>query len=206
MEHVIHPEAFVNKKARLEAPVRLNRFVRVEAKSTIGRMSYLSEYSVCERESHIGRYCSIARYVEIGAVDHPTDFLSTHPFQYGRNHFRGQPEWQAIQRVPFSYKPGPVIGHDVWIGTKVTILRGVTIGNGAIIAAGSLVNTDVPPYAIVGGSPAKVIRYRFERDIIDRLQAARWWDRPLSQISNLPFNDINAALDRLEAMEPIGDG
>jgi len=76
-----------------------------------------------------------------------------------------------------------VIGNDVWIGCNSTILRGVTIGNGAVIGANSLVNKDVPPYAIVVGSPAKIIKYRFDEEIIQALLKIKWWDYPLEIIS-----------------------
>ena len=157
---------------------------------------------MCSKGTRIGRYCSIARYVELGAIGHPTDFLSTHPFQYSTYHYKGQPAWDAISRVPFDDLPGPVIGHDVWIGAKAIVLRGVTVGHGAVIGSGAFVNKDVPPYAIVVGSPARVLRYRFDDAVIARLLASRWWDRPLSEVSHLPFGDIEATLDALEALPP----
>ncbi|TMM54291.1 CatB-related O-acetyltransferase [Sulfitobacter sabulilitoris] len=202
MEDVIHPRAVKNRSSRHETPIRLDRFAQLGPKCVMGAMSYLSEYAVCSDGTRIGRYCSIARFVELGAVNHPTDYLSTHPFQYSKHHFRGQPEVQDIKRVNFDRKPGPVIGHDVWIGAKAVVLRGVTVGHGAVIGGGALVNRDVPPYAIVAGSPARVLRYRFAPDIVERLLAARWWDRPLSDISALPFDDIEAALTALEALPP----
>jgi virginiamycin A acetyltransferase len=76
------------------------------------------------------------------------------------------------------------IGNDVWIGIDSCILSGVSIGNGAVIAARSTVVKDVPPYAIVGGNPAKLIRYRFSKAVIDELQHIAWWDWPLEEISN----------------------
>ena len=79
--------------------------------------------------------------------------------------------------LPHPSYPRTTIGHDVWIGANVSIKAGVTVGNGAVIGMGSVVTKDVPPYAIVAGVPAKVIRYRFDDDTIARLQAARWWER-----------------------------
>ena len=78
----------------------------------------------------------------------------------------------------------------------------MTIGTGAVIGGNALVNKDVPPYAIVVGSPASVLRYRFDEATIDRLLASRWWNRPFAEVSDLPFDDIAAALDMLEAMPP----
>ncbi|MBW4360340.1 CatB-related O-acetyltransferase [Flavobacterium sp. NAS39] len=74
------------------------------------------------------------------------------------------------------------IGNDVWIGTHSVILSGVTIGNGAIIASNSVVTTDVPPYAIVGGSPAKILKYRFDNEVIDKLKIIKWWDWDVEKI------------------------
>ncbi|WP_137701948.1 CatB-related O-acetyltransferase [Marimonas lutisalis] len=203
MENVIHRRVIVDKSAKLETPVRLARFVKIDANCSVGRLSYISDFSYLASDSHVGRFCSIARFVEIGVFDHPMHFLSTHPFQYSHGHFTGQPEWEAITRVPLERPRGPQIGNDVWIGTKVTILRGVTVGDGSVIAAGSVVKDDVPPYAIVAGAPAKIIKYRFPPDIIDRLLASRWWNRPLEEISHLPFDNIEQALDLLEAMAPL---
>ena len=75
-----------------------------------------------------------------------------------------------------------IIGNDVWIGCNATILRGVTIGDGAIVAANAFVNKDVPPYAIVGGVPAKVLKYRFSENIITKLLHLKWWDFPIERI------------------------
>jgi serine acetyltransferase len=72
--------------------------------------------------------------------------------------------------------PGVIIGNDVWIGMDATILSGVTVGNGAVIAAGSIVNKNIPAYAIVAGNPAKVVKYRFDQETIDKLQEMQWWD------------------------------
>lgn len=90
------------------------------------------------------------------------------------------------------------IGNDVWIGGKVIILRDVTIGDGAIIAGGAVVTKDVPPYAIVGGVPARVLRYRHPQHIIDRLLAIKWWDYEPMGLSGLDFADVAACLDGIE--------
>jgi hypothetical protein len=84
----------------------------------------------------------------------------------------------------------------------VVIVAGVTIGDGAIVAAGAVVTEDVAPYMVAGGVPARPIRSRFEADIVTRLLAARWWDRPPHQIANLPFDDVRACLVALEAQRP----
>jgi virginiamycin A acetyltransferase len=122
----------------------------------------------------IGSFCSIARDVAMQEYNHRTDRLSTYYFE---KNFVGVKSQNEI------FSKGPItIGSDVWIGTKSIILSGVTIGHGAIIAAGSVVTKDVPPYAIVGGNPARLIKYRFASDIIEDLLKLSWWDWPFEKI------------------------
>ena len=113
----------------------------------------------------IGKCCSIGYGCDIGMFEHPIDMVSTSTEIYKDNI-----EWNEL-------KSPPVIMNDVWIGSKVTILQGVTIGNGAIVAAGAVVTKDVPAYAIVGGVPAKVIKYRFNEEMRKKLEATEWWNR-----------------------------
>jgi hypothetical protein len=108
--------------------------------------------------------------------EHPLGFLSTSPHLYGAGNLLGAPAiWDDFPRPP-------TIGSDVWIGSNVTVLQGVTVGHGAVIAAGAVVTKDVPPYAIVGGVPAKVIRYRFAPEVVRELLELRWWEWPLERI------------------------
>jgi acetyltransferase-like isoleucine patch superfamily enzyme len=107
---------------------------------------------------------------------HPVNFLSTSPIFFSVNNATGH-TW--IDKDVYDDRPEPIsIGNDVWIGMNVTIMGGVTIGNGAIIAAHSVVTKDVPAYAIVAGIPGKVIKYRFDEQMIAKLQKLRWWDLP----------------------------
>ena len=129
----------------------------------------------------IGAFCSIADNVEIFiGGNHRTDWVTTYPFGHIYKevfpwHGRGHP----------ATKGNVVIGNDVWIGSGATIFSGVTIGDGAVISAKSVVVKDVPPYSIVGGNPAKVVKLRFTEDQIIRLLKNPWWDLPESRINEL---------------------
>lgn len=123
----------------------------------------------------IGRYCSIARGVRVINRDHPINFKSTHSYFYN-------PSLNLISVDPIKDIP-LTIGNDVWIGHNAIILPHTrTIGDGAVIAAGAVVNKDVPPYAIVVGNPARVVRYRFSKKAIDELLASRWWEKSIEEI------------------------
>jgi acetyltransferase-like isoleucine patch superfamily enzyme len=130
----------------------------------------------------IGRYCSIADGVEILlGGNHRTDFVTTYPFGALGDLWRGAESRDDLQ----STNGDVIIGHDVWLGSQSLILSGVTIGHGAVVAARAVVTKDVPPYAIVGGNPAKLIRYRFDETTIKRLLVCAWWNLPREQIVSL---------------------
>lgn len=127
------------------------------------------------RGTKIGRYCSFARGSALIPGNHPAKFKSLHPFFY--NPELGVVNELKIVRTQFS------IGHDVWIGTNVLILPKVlTIGTGAIIGAGSVVTHSVPPFAIVAGNPAKILKYRFSKDTINDIIESRWWEKDIDDI------------------------
>lgn len=118
---------------------------------------------------YIGKFCSLAYQICIGPGEHYIDRISTYPVQIRT---LGKP-WEDV----FPQSAKTIIGNDVWIGNNVTILSGVHVGDGAIVAAGAVVTKDVPPYAVVGGVPAHVIKYRFDEDIIRKLLKIKWWDK-----------------------------
>lgn len=129
---------------------------------------------------YLGKFTSIAAEVTIFlGGNHRVDWVTTYPFNIM---FKDVwPEAANITGHPCS-NGDVVIGNDVWIGSGATILSGVTIGDGAVIAANALVTSNVPPYAIVGGNPAKLIKYRFDEKTIAALRAIAWWDWPLEKI------------------------
>ena len=130
----------------------------------------------------IGRYGSIADGVELLlGGNHRTDWVTTYPFPALPGLW---PEAAGV--TDFSGTRGAIsIGHDVWIGSQAMILSGVSIGHGAVIAARSVVTRDMPPYAIVAGNPARVIRLRFDEATIAALLASQWWDLPREQVAQL---------------------
>jgi acetyltransferase-like isoleucine patch superfamily enzyme len=140
---------------------------------SIGDYSYIGGNCKIQYAT-IGKFCSIGPDVRIGLGIHPTHFKSTYPGFYTNSdyyrvdklyNFDGE-EYKKVE-----------IGNDVWIGARATILDGVKVGDGAVIAAGAVVTKDVPPYAIVGGVPAKVIKYRFDDKRIKELLNEQWWDK-----------------------------
>jgi len=139
-------------------------------------------YSYGPEKLRIGRYCALAtgtRFLMAGA-DHPMVGVSTFPFAI----FGGDWTESTLDIVMNVASRGDTtVGNDVWTGYNTTVMPGVTIGDGAIIASGAVVTADVPPYTIVGGNPAKPIRKRFSDEEIDLLLRAAWWDWPVELVT-----------------------
>lgn len=173
----------------------------------IGIFSYLGNDSEI-KNTDIGRFCSIARNVAIGAPEHPLDWVSSHPIQYdGLRWFDNIETWSEFSDASEVFRGNRKrtrIGNDVWIGRNAVIRQGVTVGTGAVIGANAFVNRDVPPYAIVGGVPAKVIKHRFDQLTIDRLLASEWWTLDLPPELRSLYSKPLAFLDMLERMKSGG--
>jgi acetyltransferase-like isoleucine patch superfamily enzyme len=168
----------------------------------IGAFSY-GNIDTIVYSADIGRYCSMGQRVLVAPFEHPTDWLSSHPFAFGiDDQFQYAPEYNEILS-PEQFEPNfrrTKIGNDVWIGAGAFIRRGVTIGDGAIIAANATVVSDVPPYHIVGGTPARTIRQRFDDKLIEKFLAVKWWDYRLlrSQLGQIAYANPAKALEQIE--------
>ena len=142
------------------------------------RNTSLGDYTYVGRDSQvyearIGKFTRIGPRVTIGPGEHPTDRISIHPMFYST---KGQSNPIVVKNDSFEEMPITHIGHDVWIAQGAILRSGVHIGNGAVIAAGAVVVSDIPPYAIAGGVPAKVIRYRFDEAQRSSLERMEWWN------------------------------
>ena len=172
-------------------------FVKVDNSSAISRKakvygntqvtnSTIGDYSYVGRNSRViyadvGKFCSISGAVRLGMGTHTLDKLSTSPI-FTERHNSTKHQWTEIQTVnPFKRVR---VGNDVWIGIGVMVMGGGTIGDGAVIGAGAIVTKDGPPYAVVAGVPAKVIRYRFTEDQIQTLEEVKWWEKPDEELNN----------------------
>jgi len=147
-----------------------------------GRRTFFQGGGMLSPNTIIGRYCSISINANVGSTRHNMEWLST-----GR-----LPPSTAAQ--PPVAAPFTIVGHDVWIGAGATVIGGVKIGHGACIGAGSVVTRDVAPYAIVAGSPARLIRYRFPEEVVESLLTSKWWSLPEDVIGQMPYHDIEACL------------
>lgn len=169
--------------------------------ATIGAFSY--SYSPLPDRIKIGRYCSISRDLKIMDSSHPISTLTSSAFIFRpKNTLFSDYQTQNSLEYSAKFRPAtfvyPVIGNDVWIGDNVTLSNKVSIGHGAVVAANSTVVKDIPPYAIVGGNPAKIIRYRFADDVIHKLIESEWWDyHPSVVFADSPEN-VESILQRLE--------
>ncbi|MCB0632844.1 MAG: CatB-related O-acetyltransferase [Lewinella sp.] len=143
----------------------------------------------------IGKFCMIASDVTfiMNGANHLTDAITTYPFAIFGN------GWEhAMEGRQYPFKGDIVIGNDVWIGYNATIMAGVSVGDGAIIATNATVTRNVAPYTIVGGNPAKEIRKRFSEDIIERLLQLKWWDWDIEKITRNVQHLTGLDLDKLE--------
>lgn len=184
-----HWSSNIDSQSSFEGYNNIGRRCRINY-STVGRFTYFSADTKVNR-AKIGAFCSIGQECIIGGLaKHPTDWISTHPVFFSTRK-QANHTFSTIDKVQ---ELGHVeIGNDVWIGARVMILDNCKVGHGAIIAAGAVVVSDVPPYAIVGGIPARILKYRFTEEEICLLLSSKWWDLCMNELAELkaspPFID-----------------
>lgn len=192
--------AIISANAEVDKTAYIYRGVKAK-NVKIGAYSYVAANTDIEN-AEIGKYCSIADHCRIGMSGHSLQYISTSPIFTQRVNAL-QECW--IGEDIFAHKSVDervYLGNDVWIGSHALIKGGVHIGNGACVAAGAVVVKDVPPYAIVGGVPAKIIRYRFSEDVIAKLEELQWWNMPEEKLKEhiALFQKENATADEMDAM------
>lgn len=183
--NTIHPIKGYDKEIYVRPTIKNKNII-------VGDFTYIAD---SEFESHvthhydfnndkliIGKFCQIASGVEfiMNGANHQMNAVSTFPFYTLEGWIQDVP---SINDMPV--KGNTVIGNDVWIGQNATILPGVHIGNGAIIGANSVVGSDIEPYAVVVGNPARTIRKRFDNELIEIMEKLKWWDKNVEEINNL---------------------
>ncbi len=181
------------------------KFAKIEHGCELAAFSYIVSGFLCGVK--IGRFCSFGENIQIGRQNHPLTWASTSPFFYIKNEniidvgSKFNPE--LISTPPQHSEPAThlrrtVIGNDVWIGHGAMVNAGITIENGAVVAAGSVVTKNVPAYAIVGGNPAKIIRFRFPEEVIKELEILQWWQYSPEQLKDFTVNHIDKFITNIK--------
>jgi acetyltransferase-like isoleucine patch superfamily enzyme len=192
---------------RLERPCVIQASLQTDLPFSMGAFS--ASYGGRLRHVQVGRYCSLSGGIETGWDDHPTDWVTTSMVGYVSDIHRwasltGHPGRRIVRRC--STMRGPtLIGNDVWIGHGAFLRAGIRVGDGAVVAARSVVLQDVPPFAVVGGTPARLIRMRFAPDIVAALTQSAWWRYNIFQFDQAMLADPAAFLAYFEALRSAGE-
>lgn len=176
--------SYADKLSTFEGCNYLAQWTRL-INSHIGMYSYIN-YHTTVVNTNIGRYSCIGPHSIIGGVGkHPIDRRSTHRMFYSK----AIPFWAEFANSdPILENPRTNIGNDVWIGMRAIVMDGVSIGDGSIVAAGSIVTKDVKPYSIVGGVPARPIKMRFDESTVEKLMHEQWWNKSIQEIKEMAKN------------------
>jgi len=163
--------------------------------------SFLDDYSYTSQNcqiiySQVGKFVNIASFVRLNPGQHPKEWACQHHMLYRKEMYGfGIDDEEFFER---RRQKQVIVGHDVWIGHGVTVMGGVSIGNGAVIGSGAIVTKDVPAYSVVVGNPAKIIKFRFESQTIDKLEEIQWWNWNREKIKNSleEFKNIEAFVEK----------
>lgn len=189
--------AIWDKKSEFTKESEIRRFTKLN-NAKIGKYSRINPGCILSNV-RVGNFTAIGRDSSIGLGQHPLNYISTQNIFYKKNNMTN--DW--VKEINFPSK-AISIGNDVWVGVESLVMDGVTIGDGAVVGARSVVTKDVPPFAIVVGQPAKIIKFRFKPEIIKRLLEVKWWNLKHDEITKIKgvFNEPDVTFDLINKYFP----
>ncbi len=179
----------LNSTNKIAKTCWINKDVTLHSNIKIGEYTHLNQGDYLFDDVEIGNYCNIAINVIIGGDEHSITTLSQYGFKNINNKITAK-----------HHELKTIIESDVWIGAGAIIKRGIKIGTGAVVGAGSIVTKDVPPFAVVVGVPAKVIKYRFTEDIQEKILESKWWTYDKEVLDKLEFDNVEDDLEKLKQL------